>query len=716
MQVLDAFLEQLSDQSTLEGLKSAGKSKTVFADISSHKGALGSDLAALAEQHCHISKQLEEAQNAAQAVHVLAELQQRLQDFDRCVATGHFVQAAQCLVELASPAEQFLNSEAQQQREFAAEQRSDALRETLAGRARSLIVADAGAGQLRVGDGGAVVQVWKALQLLHNLEEHMQAVGEMLLSQALLPIVASQRPSIRTSSREEAGGARVLQWSRLDKAAPGDDGSVEEALSAVLHFIAEAVLNSNRDMIALLGAIVWPRLAASFIEHRLKPAVPEDDSQLEQFQRICKGAQRFEGQAASLGFVPQDEDGHGRIGQYVRHVLDRFLHAKRLRVVAAARDVLMAPDDAADTLEAGEPLPVNRDAVAALKQRLLAREGAADMSSEAMAEAPLNWGTEGVEGPLLATGRYRITHRAEALVGLMREALEEAVRSGSPAVAQSLAAAVQDVAELAGALPPSVRARELQVPQPAALFHNDCQHVAMQLLSLPYLFAPALAQLAPSAPSHFIDAALRLRTAGAAVLDAQVERQAREVAGVLEAAEGFSRLHMAQRGITARKVVQQALHGLRRLGDVLGGVLAPREFVRVAATVVQALADRAVGELLVLRDISVEASEDLPRILGALAEDAAAAALGRSGALEQAPLDRDMLVTAIEAGAPALAKLREVLFVMGARLVEIDEKWKHGGLQRAGLTSNDVVHLIEALFEDTDLRRTVLQHVRSAAS
>ena len=37
-------------------------------------------------------------------------------------------------------------------------------------------------------------------------------------------------------------------------------------------------------------------------------------------------------------------------------------------------------------------------------------------------------------------------------------------------------------------------------------------------------------------------------------MGAQVERQAREVAGVLEAAEGFSRLHMAQRGITARKV------------------------------------------------------------------------------------------------------------------------------------------------------------------
>ncbi len=43
------------------------------------------------------------------------------------------------------------------------------------------------------------------------------------------------------------------------------------------------------------------------------------------------------------------------------------------------------------------------------------------------------------------------------------------------------------------------------------------------------------------------------------------------------------------------QVVQQALHALRRLGDMLGSVLAPREFVRVAAAVVQALAHRAVG-------------------------------------------------------------------------------------------------------------------------
>ena len=69
-------------------------------------------------------------------------------------------------------------------------------------------------------------------------------------------------------------------------------------------------------------------------------------------------------------------------------------------------------------------------------------------------------------------GQYRITHRAEALVAIMRGALEEAVHSASPAVAQSVAAAVQDMAELAGTLLPSVRARELQVPVVGSSCHS----------------------------------------------------------------------------------------------------------------------------------------------------------------------------------------------------------------------------------------------------
>ena len=80
----------------------------------------------------------------------------------------------------------------------------------------------------------------------------------------------------------------------------------------------------------------------------------------------------------------------------------------------------------------------------------------------------------------------------------------------------------------------------------------------------------------------------------------QAARQAEEVGQVLAQAQGWRGLHQAQRGIAARRVVQQAQHALRRLGDVLGGTLAPRDFVRAAAAAVDALAERAGGELEIL--------------------------------------------------------------------------------------------------------------------
>ncbi len=66
----------------------SGKTDAVLAGVASHEEALGRELAGLAKQHCQLSTQLEKAQKAAQAVHVLADLQQRLQDFDAHFATG----------------------------------------------------------------------------------------------------------------------------------------------------------------------------------------------------------------------------------------------------------------------------------------------------------------------------------------------------------------------------------------------------------------------------------------------------------------------------------------------------------------------------------------------------------------------------------------------------------------------------------------------------
>ena len=67
--------------------------------------------------------------------------------------------------------------------------------------------------------------------------------------------------------------------------------------------------------------------------------------------------------------VPVNEDGKGRIMQFVANALDKALRGRRLRIVGAARDILMQPDQ--DTDIVGAPLPLNPDAVVALKDRMV---------------------------------------------------------------------------------------------------------------------------------------------------------------------------------------------------------------------------------------------------------------------------------------------------------------------------------------------------------
>ena len=72
---------------------------------------------------------------------------------------------------------------------------------------------------------------------------------------------------------------------------------------------------------------------------------------------------------------------------------------------------------------------------------------------------------------------------------------------------------------------PFMRALRPQIPQLALLYYNNCQHVAQEVLLLPYAFSPHLDSVG-GRPVDFLDAARRLREAARESLDAQVRRRA----------------------------------------------------------------------------------------------------------------------------------------------------------------------------------------------
>lgn len=52
--------------------------------------------------------------------------------------------------------------------------------------------------------------------------------------------------------------------------------------------------------------------------------------------------------------------------------------------------------------------------------------------------------------------------------------------------------------------------------------------------------------------------------------------------------------------------------------------------------------------------------------------------------------------------------LQELHAFLSARLADIQAKWRQGVLQSAGVTADEAGHMVKALFEDTDRRRSTL--------
>ena len=67
---------------------------------------------------------------------------------------------------------------------------------------------------------------------------------------------------------------------------------------------AEVACGGHADTITELGHLVWPKLAAAYIERRLAPAAPRDEAGLDAFQGMAMTAERFEGDAAATGCGP----------------------------------------------------------------------------------------------------------------------------------------------------------------------------------------------------------------------------------------------------------------------------------------------------------------------------------------------------------------------------------------------------------------------------
>ncbi|KAJ9526852.1 hypothetical protein QJQ45_017771, partial [Haematococcus lacustris] len=171
------------------------------------------------------------------------------------------------------------------------------------------------------------------------------------------------------------------------------------------------------------------------------------------------------------------------------------------------------------------------------------------------------------------------------------------------------------------------------VPRLALLRHNALRHLAATLLVATAVYSPGL-EAVSGAPVGLLEQALLLRHAAAACLQDQVQAQVAVLQELLGGLQGLSSLGVrargagaAKAGLALRKVINQVLHSLSRLGRVLVELLAPEPLVQVCSEVLGAVCSSVVGDVMAKADLGVEDCKELQLLLGPLATDCLTALL-----------------------------------------------------------------------------------------
>eukprot|EP00192_Tetraselmis_astigmatica_P006798 CAMPEP_0117662230 /NCGR_PEP_ID=MMETSP0804-20121206/7945_1 /TAXON_ID=1074897 /ORGANISM="Tetraselmis astigmatica, Strain CCMP880" /LENGTH=730 /DNA_ID=CAMNT_0005469121 /DNA_START=414 /DNA_END=2607 /DNA_ORIENTATION=+ len=450
-------------------------------------------------------------------------------------------------------------------------------------------------------------------------------------------------------------------------------------LLVVVEFTAGILAAGDNDMSRTLGRNLWPRIVKGLEAKHLAKLAPKggDRAQLAAFRGAAEAACSLEAKARTLGLCPEAERP---IATYVREVLSRFMEQRIQGLLSRGRALVMAPLGGETHTVGGPP-------------------GTALCHHSA-----------GTEGSLLSEGAFKVTEMGAELPLLIEAAVAEAAAAEYPDEAFAYCRAAQQLASLLCSLPRVVHAQQLKEGAPAAaLYHNDCQQVAVRLATLPLAFGPRLEPLLGRRLS-FMQAAVALQDEGRAVFNQQLEVQCQQLMELIDKANGFH-VHQMAAGLACRKAVNAVVHSLGRLSAVIREVLTTPAFISSAGSLLQASCSRVVHELLSRRDISVDESEELPVVLLPLVEDAPASILGLDGPGAASDWANEALLTALRAAAPAWARLKAAVGLLQARLADIGTMWEAGELQASGLTAAEVKGMVNALFEDTAMRDSVLEKI-----
>lgn len=434
-------------------------------------------------------------------------------------------------------------------------------------------------------------------------------------------------------------------------------------IKKVLGFLCDHVnfpLEKQKSSLAYVGSDLQDNLSELLIKNCLEKTIPTTPEGLEKFKEVIQHTEELQEQLVESKVFTEDFTA---VVEYAKNVDTLFINKKCQQYTAEALNLMKK--DLHDMTEVGEPHDINN---------------------------PLRELAEN-SFPKCAVSKSCI-----AILQLAAKLLEQCL-STSDTFSDRLIHTVQNIFYTYKNVVPEYHKKLLEtIPQQVALFHNNCLYIALKLTEWNGEFKPKLSSTLLVGSTLFVDQPHLLRTTGSEVFWSYVKQQIAQIENVMKDSGLYTLQTAEELPPTIEKAIRQCLRQQELLKTVWQKVLSYHVYNKTLGVIMNSLCTCLINAVLKL--------EDIPSTLDEQLIDVYKVVVTRAPKLFTDPKEICLFVASWN-------KFNELIFVLNASLVDIDDRWSNGkGPLALQFQPEEMRKLIRALFQNTSRRANILSKIR----
>ncbi|XP_073151139.1 centromere/kinetochore protein zw10 homolog [Henckelia pumila] len=542
-------------------------------------------------------------------------------------------------------------------------------------------------------DGLELYTILKAMDAAGILDYGLAKVADLIIKHIITPVVSARAtPSFVEDTDQdldrvpEAVLKMVPSFNTESQRSKVDGEAMYSNIVQILKFINKFLCFQNGFWMSCFGRLTWPRMSDQIISNFLSKVVPDDPSNLGEFQEIMKFTTGFETALKVLLFISPSDVKDEKLSKFTNNIEVHFASRKKVQILAKARNMLLQSN-----------FSLSQDYITRISG-LNKEEIAGDLSNHVVL--------------LFSSEKCVVSEAAKELMDLVHQTLEN-VSLLPPKVGLEFYQTARNALVLYEAIVPVKLERQLDsINQAAVLIHNDCLYLSQEILGLAFEYRPYF----PSPVKEvavFVDLAPKFQIMAEDVLQRQIQLVMYNLKQAIDGANGFHNTHQIKQFESAKFCIDQVSFIIEKVHIIWEPLMLPSVYEKSMTMILRAVFLRISKEILLLDDMAAEETLQLKGLIHLLFEhlssllESLLAVDQRGKSLESQRDNLDDFVLSVQ-------KLRKLAELLDLPLKSITTAWESGELADCDFTLSEVEGFIRAIFTDSPLRKECLFRIENS--